>query len=454
MTENKMGTMPVRKLLFEMSIPMMISMLVQALYNIVDSMFVARISEDAFTAVTLAFPIQSLMISLAVGTGVGINAVLSRSLGEKNFGNANKSAMNGIFLAIISTIAFMIFGVFGSKAFFRAQTDILPIVEMGHNYLFVILVGAVSLFAQVTLERLLISTGKTVYSMITQLTGAIVNVILDPILIFGLLGCPAMGVRGAAIATVIAGLVGASLALYFNLTKNREITFSFAGFRPDWQIIKKIYVVGIPSILSQSLMSITQFLMNGIILKFSTSAVAVLGSLMRINGFVFMPVFGLNNAMIPIISYNYGAKKKERMMETLKTGLIAATGILFVGFAIYEIFPNSLLYIFSATPEMLAIGGSAFRIMGIAFLLFSVNVILPSVFQALGHGSKTIMISLVQRLFALIPVALILARFGNVNYVWWAYVAAEACAFGLCIYVWRGVYEKEIKTLVDNTAET
>lgn len=332
--ENKMGVMSINKLLITMSLPMIISMLVQALYNVVDSMFVSHISENALSAVSLAFPLQSFMIAVCTGTGVGINAVLSKSLGEKNYDEANSAANNGIFLAVLSYLLFLIIGLFFTRFFYQCQTDITEIIEGGYSYLVVCTTCSFGLFGQIVFERLMQSTGKTFYTMITQGLGAIINIILDPILIFGLFGFPKLGIAGAAIATVIGQIIAMLLAIYYNVSKNDEIKIKIKGFKPNFKTIKKIYSVGIPSIIMGSIGSVMTFGMNKILMVFTSTATAVFGVYFKLQSFVFMPVFGINNGMVPIVSYNFGARNKERMIDTMKISIIYAVCIMIIGFTI------------------------------------------------------------------------------------------------------------------------
>ena len=445
--ENKMGVMPINKLILSMSLPMMISMLIQALYNIVDSMFVAQISENALTAVSLAFPIQNLMIAVAVGTGVGINAFLSKSLGEKEYDTANKIAKNAIFLALMSYLVFLLFGIFGANMFFRTQTDIADIVSQGTTYLRVCCILSFGVFFQITFERLLQSTGKTIYNMYTQGLGAIINIILDPIMIFGLLGFPKMGVGGAALATVIGQVVAAIAGIFFNHYKNHEIDINLKGFRPSLNIIKKIYAVGVPSIIMSSIASVMTFGMNKILITFSSTATAVFGVYFKLQSFIFMPVFGLNNGMVPIVSYNYGAKKKDRITKTLKTGIVYAVIIMFIGFLIFEFLPDKLFMIFNASDTMMQIGVPALRIIGIHYLIAGVSICIMSVCQALGHGIASLIISAVRQLVVLLPVAFILSKLWGINATWWAFPIAEVVGVSLCIYFIYRIYHRDLKYL-------
>lgn len=448
--ENKMGTMPINKLLISMSLPMMISMLVQALYNVVDSIFVSQISENALTAVSLAFPVQNFMIAFGVGTGVGINALLSRSLGEKNFDEANKAANNGIFLAIISYFIFLIIGLLFSRKFFQWQTNISDIVEGGYSYLIIITTCSFGMYGQVVFEKLMQSTGKTLYSMITQLTGAIINIILDPILIFGLLGFPKMGISGAATATVIGQTCGMCLGLFLNLSKNKEIKIKINGFRPNIKTIKSIYAVGIPSIIMASIGSVMTFGINKILLVFTSTATAVFGIYFKLQSFIFMPVFGLNNGMVPIVSYNYGSKNKERLMKTVKTSIIYGISIMFIGLIAFQVFPRELLGLFNASKEMINIGVPALKTISLSFIFAGYCIVVGSMFQALGNGFMSLIVSVGRQLVVLLPVAYLLSKTGNLDMVWWAFPIAEIASVILSIIGFKYVYKKEILPLDGN----
>lgn len=445
--ENKMGTMPIGKLIVSMSLPIMVSMLVTALYNVVDSIFVSRISENALTAVSLAFPIQNLMIAISTGTGVGINAMLSMNLGRKDFGAVNRIAMNGIFLAVCSYILFLIFGVFFARPFFEAQTDVPEIVEYGLQYLNIIAIMSFGIFGQITLERLLQATGKTLFTMFTQGTGAIINIILDPIMIFGLFGFPAMGVAGAAIATVTGQIIALIMAVVFNLKKNHEIQFSVSNFRPHLQTIRSIYSVGLPSIIMASIGSVMTFSMNQILMVFTPTAVAVFGVYFKLQSFVFMPVFGLNNGMIPIISFNYGAKNRLRIVKTIKLCIVFAVCLMIIGFSIFELFPVHLLNLFDASEQMISIGVPALRIIGIHYLLAGFCIVFMSVFQSLGKGVTSLIVSAARQLLVLLPVAWLLSKTGNLNMVWWAFPIAEIVSLLVSSFFIRRIYLKEIKPL-------
>ncbi len=442
-----MGVMPISKLLISMSIPMMASMLVQALYNIVDSIFVSQISENALTAVSLAFPVQNLMIAFGAGTGTGVNALLSKSLGEKNFDRANKAAVNGIFLFFLTFIAFSIFGILGSRAFFRSQTNILEIVDYGTDYLFICTTFSLPLFGQIIFERLLQSTGKTFYAMISQTTGAIVNIILDPIMIFGLLGFPALGVKGAAIATVIGQTSGMLVAIWFNLRKNHEIRIIFRKFKPNLEIIKKIYAVGIPSTLMISIGSIMNYFLNRILLSFTETATAVFGVYFRLQSFVFMPVFGLNHGIIPIVAYNFGARKKERIIKAVRLGMIYAVCIMFAGLVLLQLLPNEMLMLFNATENMLFIGIPALRTISLSFIFAGFCVVAGGVFQALGNGVLSLIVSIIRQLVVLLPTAYLLSLTGSVNSVWWAFPISEIASFVFSVIFLRRVYKRQIVNL-------
>ena len=443
--ENKMGVMPVNKLLLSMSLPIMISMLVQALYNIVDSIFVAKISENALTAVSLAFPIQSLMIATATGTGVGVNAILSKSLGEKNFEKANRTAVNGVFLAVMSYILFVIIGLTVTMPFYRSQTSDAEILAYGKQYLTIVCVASIGLFAQIIFERLLQSTGKTIYTMITQGTGAIINIILDPILIFGLLGFPAMGVTGAAVATVAGQIVGGIMGVVINEKVNHEIKLIWKGFRPSLQMIGAIYRVGVPSIIMQAIGSLMTYGMNLILISFTSTATAVFGVYFKLQSFIFMPIFGLNNGMIPIVAYNYGAGKKERLIKTVKLSVAYAMAVMVIGFLIFQTLPQVLLQWFNASDRMMQIGVPALRIISISFLLAGFCIICGSVFQALGNGVYSMVVSIARQLVVLLPVAFLLSKLGNVNYVWWAFPIAELMSLALSTFFLFRIYHKIIK---------
>ena len=431
--ENIMGTMDVNPLLIKLSIPMMISMLVQALYNVVDSIFVARVSENALTAVSLAFSLQNLMFAVGIGTGVGVNALLSKSLGEKNQYRANKTAENGLFLALCSYLVFLVLGLTVVRPYFYAQTADADIAEQGIRYLTICCVLSLGMFMQVMNEKLLAATSRTTLSMISQLVGAVVNIILDPIFIFGYCGEALSGTTGAALATVIGQFCGAGVSFYLNLRKNPDIQLDFKGFRPSTEAIKRIYVVGLPSIAMQCVGSVMTFLMNQILMAFTATAVAVFGVYFKLQSFVFMPIFGMNNGMVPIISYNYGARKPERVKKTIRLAVFYAECIMLVGFCIFQFLPDKLLGLFAASDAMLAIGVPALRIICPHFLLAGAGIVLSSVFQALGNGVFSLTVSICRQLVVLIPAAWLLSRTGEVNMVWWAFIIAEVASLALSL---------------------
>lgn len=449
--ENKMGVMPVNKLLMNMSLPMMISMLVQALYNVVDSIFVSRIDENALTAVSMAFPIQSLMIALGVGTGVGVNALLSRSLGEKDYDRVNKAAGNGIFLAGINYLVFLLVGILVTTPFYLSQTKDDQILSYGQQYLTIICCCSFGMYGQFIFERLLQSTGRTFYTMITQSIGAIINIILDPIFIFGYFGVPKMGVAGAAIATVIGQIVAGTIALVINIKKNDEIQLKLKGFRPDGKIIAWIYEVGIPSIIMQAIGSVMIYGMNRILIAFSSTAVAVFGVYFKLQSFIFMPVFGLNNGMVPIIAYNYGAGKKDRLIKTLKLSIIYAVGLMLLGVIIFQLFPAPLFALFDASETMIAIGIPALRIISLSFIFAGFCIVCGSLFQALGNGVYSMVVSIARQLLVLLPVAYLLSLSGKVEAVWWAFPIAEIVSLSLTVFFMFRINRKVISRIGESS---
>lgn len=446
-TENKMGVMPINKLIITMSLPMVVSMLVQALYNVVDSVFVSRLSEDALTAVSMAFPMQNLMISVAVGIGVGINAMLSRSLGEKNFDAANKTAENGIFLELIGYILFLLIGIFITKPFFLAQSASDEITAMGIEYTGICLIMSFGIFMQIASERILQSTGRTVYTMITQTTGAVINIILDPILIFGLFGMPKMGVAGAAAATVTGQICAAIFATVLNIKCNPDVHISFKGFRPETKYVRTILSVGVPSIIMSSVGSVMTFGMNKILITFSSTAVAVFGIYFKLNSFIFMPVFGLNNGTVPIISYNYGAKNKKRLTKTIKLAIVYAVAMMLAGLALFQLIPDVLLRLFDASDHMLEIGVPALRVISLSFSFAGICIVISSCFQALGHGFLSMFVSIVRQLIVLLPSAFILAKLGGIHAVWWSFNIAEIFSLSFSLIFYRYIYNKTIRPL-------
>lgn len=445
--ENKMGTMPINRLLISMSLPMIISMLVQAMYNIIDSVFVAQIGEEALTAVSMAFPIQNLMIAVSVGTCVGVNALLSRSLGEGKPKDAQLTAVNGIFLAFLGALAFALFGIVGSRMYFQSQTSDPLIVEYGVQYLLICTVFSIGLFMEMTLERILQSTGRTIYNMYSQGVGAITNIILDPILIFGLLGFPALGIRGAALATVIGQILAAFLSLIFNLKKNEDVSLNMRGFRPNGRIIRIIYEVGIPSIIMQSIASVMTYGMNLILISFSATAVTVFGVYFKLQSFIFMPIFGLNNGMIPIIAYNYGARNKKRIMDTARLSIFIAVAIMMIGIVIFQLFPAQLLLMFNASEHMLEVGVPALRLISLSFIFAGYCIIVSSIFQALGNGIYSLVTSVARQLLCILPVAYIFARVFGLHAVWFSFPLAEIVSVVLSSILFKRIYDKKIAVL-------
>ena len=459
--ENKMGVMPVKRLIISMALPMMISMLVQALYNVVDSIFVARLGENALSAITYAFPLQNLMIAVGSGTGVGMNALLSRSLGEKRFDKADSAANTGIFLTFCSYIAFLLFSLFLSHWAIAVQlgsssnSAAAEIIRDGHAYLSTVTGFSIGLFFQMTFERMLQSTGRTQLSMISQTTGAVINIIFDPIMIFGLFGCPKFGVAGAAYATVLGQSIAAILGLIMNLKFNPDIRLGWRGIlRPDLDTISRIYVVGVPSILMMSIGSVMTYGMNMILTAFSTTATAVFGVYFKLQSFFFMPVFGLNNGLIPVLAYNYGARQKERIDEALKFSFGVAVVIMLCGTAIMNLFPDVLLGFFNADEAMLQIGIPAQRIISLCFPLAAIGIISGSIFQAFSRSIYSLIISLGRQLVVLLPVAWLLSKTGDVTNVWWAFPIAEGVSVVLSFIFFRKIYGQVVTPLAVMKAST
>lgn len=455
MEQNKMGVMPVNKLIINMSLPMIISMLVQALYNIVDSIFVAMINEQALTAVSVAFPAQNLMIAVATGTAVGVNALVSRSLGEKNSDKANKISENGIFLALLSYIAFLIFGIFGSRPFIASQTDVTQIIDYGTEYLSIVSGVSFGIFFEIIFERLLQATGRTFYTMITQGVGAIFNIVFDPIFIFVF----KMGVKGAAVATVLGQIVAAILAIIFNMKKNPEITLNIKKFRPNGKLIGMIYAIGVPSIIMVAIGSVMTYCMNKILVAYTAgkeTAVTVFGAFFKLNSFICMPIFGLNNGIIPIIAYNYGAKNRERMVQAIKLSTIYAEIFSIIGALLFFCIPKTLLGFFSASEKMLEIGIPALRIAGMSFIFAGTCIALGAAFQALGKSLFSMVVSLIRQLVVLTPAAFLLARYGmqigNDNLVWFSYPIAEISSLTVSIICFVRLYKTVIKNVENKYA--
>ena len=450
--QNKMGVMPIGKLLLSMGLPMVLSMLVQALYNIVDSVFVAKVSEAALTSVSMAFPIQNFMIASVSGMGVGVNALLSRSLGEGNTEEANRAANNGIFLSFMTMIIFILFGIFGSRAFFAFQTSNEAIIKMGATYVRICCIGSFGCFGQIIFERLLQATGQAHLSMITQMAGAIINIILDPIMIFGLLGCPEMGIAGAALATVIGQIVACVTGLLLNIFHNKALTISLR-YRPNGRIIGEIYRVGIPSIAMQSIGSIMNMAMNMILMGFTSTATAVFGVYYKLQSFAIMPVIGLSNAMIPIVAFNYGARKKKRITDAVKISMIAAQIFLVIVAAVFLIAPGALLKIFSASDNMLSMGIPALRTMGLTFFVCGICICAGSVFQALGNAVYSLIVSVMRQLVVLIPVAWLMSLTGNLELVWLSFPFAEVMSLVVSLFFLRRIFKKKISPLSEASAE-
>lgn len=440
--ENKMGVMPINKLLLTMSVPMIISMLIQALYNVVDSIFVAKINENALTAVSLVFPVQSVMIAVSTGTCVGINAILSKRLGEKRVEEADKTANVAVLLSVLSYIVFLAIGIFCSELFFSIQTDDTQIISYGASYMSIVCTLSFGLFLQICFERLLQSTGRTFYTMIMQGVGAIINIILDPILIFGYFGFPKLGIAGAALATVIGQIVGMLLGLIFNLKVNKEIHLHIRKMTFDGAIIKEVYKIGIPAILMQSIGSVMVFLMNKILMGFTSTATAVFGVYFKLQSFVFMPIFGLSNGMVPIVAFNYGAKNKERMIKAMKYSMVYATVIMLAGLILAEIIPGQLLLMFDASESMLAIGIPALRILCTCYLFAGFNVIASSLFQAVGDSMYSLIMSVIRQILVLLPVAYLLSLTGKLNAVWLSFPIAEIAALAVSVILLRKTMKK------------
>ena len=435
--ENKMGVLPVDKLLLGMAAPIMISMLVQAFYNVVDSIFVSQLSENALNAVSLAFPLQNLMIAVGGGTAMGMNALLARSLGAKKQNDADRAANTGVFLALMSFVAFAVVGALGARTFFEVQTDVEEIVNYGTDYALICLCCSIGIFMQFCCERLLQATGRTSLAMWTQLIGAVNNIILDPILIFGMFGMPRMEVAGAAVATVVGQIVAAVIGIILNVRHNPEIHLSLKKIRWHGPTVRQIYRIGVPSIIMQCIGSIMNFAMNMILIGFTTTATAVLGAYFKLQSFVFMPVFGLNNAMVPIISYNYGADKPDRVKKTVKLSILTAVIIMALGVLAFELIPDVLLSMFNPSAEMLAIGEPALRIIGCHFLLAGFCIVAGSVCQAIGNPMYSLIVSVCRQLFVLLPAAWLLSQTGQLVLVWLAFPIAETVSLLMSAFFLR-----------------
>ena len=446
--ENKMGTMPVGKLLFNMALPMIIAMIVQALYNVVDSIYVSRISESAVTALSLAFPVQNIQIGSAIGIGVGVNSLLSKSLGENDQEAANRAAGNGIFLVLIASVLFMIFGLFGSHAYYAMQSQVEETVEGGAIYTTICCVFTLGIFVEVLGERLLQSSGRTFYTMITQGAGAVINIILDPVFIFGYFGIPAMGIAGAAVSTVIGQWVAAILAVIFNLKCNPEVQFSLKAIAPKKKTLGPILAVGIPTIIMNSISSVMNFGMNQILQGFHETATGVFGIYYKLQSFFFMPVFGINNATISIVAYNYGARRPKRITGTLIRSCLSAMGVMLAGLLVFQLFPDQLLGIFNPSDEFLRIGRSALRIISIHFPLAAIGIALGASFQALGNGIYSTVTSLCRQLIVLLPAAYLLSLTGEVVTVWWAFPIAEVVSLLVPLFLFSRISRQKIRPLL------
>ena len=447
--ENKMGTMPEGRLIITMSFPIMLSMLVQALYNIVDSAFVARISEDALTAVSLAFPVQLLMIAVATGTGVGVNALLSRRLGQKKQEEANAVAANGVFLSVCFWLVFAVLGLLFGRGFIALFTDIPAVIEMGTSYVTVVTVASCGVFLLFVAERLMQATGNTVYHMVTQLIGAVLNCILDPILIFGLLGCPALGTTGAALATVLSQIIAMSIGFFINVKFNHDVRLHLRGFRPDGGILGEIVRIGLPAAVQQSLLSVLTVGLNRILMPFSQTAVSFYGVYYKLQNFLFMPVYGLNNALIPMIGYNYGAKNRRRIERITRYALYLAVGIMAAGTILFELIPVPLLRLFDASSAMLTLGVPAIRIISVSFCFAGASVILSGCMQGLGRGSESLWVALLRQLIVILPAAVALSHI-SLTAVWFAFPLAEAVGLAAALLLHRHVARRLLEPLEQN----
>ena len=444
--QNKMGTAPIFPLIVSMSLPAMFSMLIQAMYNIVDSIFVARVGDNALTAVSLAFPIQTLIIAVAVGTGVGLNSLISRRLGEQNYEAANSAASHGPFLGICSWLVFAVFGLFFSRTFFEAFTETAQVIEMGTQYISIVTIFSFGSFVQINFEKILQATGNMFYPMLFQLVGAVTNIILDPIFIFGYFGFPKMGVAGAAVATVAGQILAMVFSVYVAFCKNHAVTIQIKGFRPQKAVIQEIYAVGLPSIVMQSIGSVLVMGLNAILITFSEIAVSVLGVYYKLQSFVFMPVFGLNQGLMPIMGFNYGAGNKKRLLDALKIGVLIAATILLVGMLLFLFFPAQLLGIFNSA-EMLRIGVPALRIISTSFVFAAVSIIFSTLFQAIGRGVNSLLISVLRQLFVILPVAYLMANLFGLEMVWYAFPIAEVVSVAVSILLFIRVYKARLANL-------
>jgi len=444
-SENKLGTMSIPKLLFQVSFPIVVSMFIQSMYNLVDSYYIGKINEEAFTAISIAFPIQNIMIGIAVGTGVGMNSLISRYLGEKNYEKSNRTAETGLALAIIYGIILLILSRFLPRPFLSAQTTDENIIAYGIEYLEIVMGFSMGVFIQIFLERTLQSTGRSIFTMLTQLIGAVLNIILDPIFIFGYFGLPAMGVKGAAIATVMGQIIGALFGCFFEYKFNEEITIKKPVL--DLDIVKGIYVVGVPSMITITIQSFTIYVLNKMLSEISTSAIAALGAYFKVQSFVFMPIFGVNNGLVPIVAYNYGAKNKERIIKAIKLAFITVTFMMIFVSAIIMIFPREILGIFSAGDKMLEIGIPMLRICALSYIFAGISIVGTAVFQAFGNGILTLFDSILRQIIVLLPVAYIAVKFFTVNEIWWGYVIAEFASTLFVIYLMNTFVRKKLELI-------
>lgn len=446
---NRLGTMPVNRLVLTVSAPMMVSMLVQSFYNVADSIFVAQLGEEALAALSLAYPIQTLMIAIQVGAGVGTNAELSKQLGAERRDLASAAANQSVFLGAMHYLIFLILGLTLARPYFSAQTNNPQVIEYGVEYITIITTLSIGKFMQFTYERLLQATGRTFPTMITQGFGAILNIALDPILIFGWFGLPALGVYGAAIATVIAQITSATMAFIINAKQNTDIDMQYRKFKPDFSVIKRIYAIGIPSMVMTAIVSAVTFILNNIFIRFSETAVAVYGMYVRLQGFAFMPVFGLNNGMVPIVSYNYGARNKERLVKAIKVGITYGVSIMLLATLIFQLFPEQLLHLFNASDEMMEIGVSALRIVSLSFVFAGVGIMVATICQALGNATLSLAIQVIRQLVVLVPAAYLLSLTGDVNNIWWAKIISELSAMSVAIWAMWMIYRRKIKPILD-----
>lgn len=445
---NKMGAMPIKKLLLNMAWPAILSMTINAMYNIVDSIFVAQISEDALTAVSIVNPIQMLIIALSVGSGVGINSLIARRLGAQRQEEADKAASIGLRIGILNYVVFLIVGLLFTGIFVSSYAEKgTYIYEEACKYMAIVCIGSLFINIQVVFEKILQATGNMVGPMACSLTGAVVNIILDPILIFGLCGAPEMGVAGAAIATVVGQLCGMIVGAFITFKGDHLVTLTVRGFKTDWRIVADIYKVGLPSIVMQSIGSVMIIGYNKILVDFSTTAVAVLGVYFKIQSFVFMPVFGLNQGAMPIMGYNYGAKDRHRLMETYKESLKFAVLVMALGLVLFQLLPKQLLMLFDASDEMLDIGIPALRIISICFLPAAFGIITGTLFQGTGHGIYSLCCSIIRQLVGILPLAFILIRIDGVTLSWAAFPLAEMLGLTYSAIMLKHLYNKEIKML-------